>query len=96
MQGPEPSMGTNTAVTLKPDQPFDVNGRLTLLVTELAEKWLSPDRRPMTRATILLITRHRSEKIVLTQISPTASWRQYEFWYLGGWRSEVRLSIKRR
>lgn len=89
-------MGKQIAVTLKPDEPFDFNARLTLLVTELADKWLppEPDRRPITRATILLITRHRQEAIVLSQHNPRASWRQYEFWYLGG-RSEVRLSIKR-
>lgn len=89
-------MGANTAVTLKPDQPFDVSDRLTLMVTELTEKWLSPDRSPIMRATILLITRHRSEQIVLDLHDPRASWRQYEFWFLGGWGSEVRLSIKQK
>ena len=89
-------MGTQIAVTLRPDQPYDLNARLTLLVTELAEKWLTPepDRRPIPLARILLITRHRQQEIVLTPHNPKASWRQYEFWYLGG-RSEVRLSIKR-
>lgn len=82
------------AITLKPDVPCDLGARLTLLVTKLADKWLSPDRSPLTEATILLITRHRSDLIVLTQHSPQASWRQYEFWYLGGRPSEVRLSIR--
>ncbi len=89
-------MGTQFAVTLRPDEPFDLNARLTLLVIELADKWLTPepDRRPIPRAKILLITRHRQQFIELTTHNPKASWRQYEFWYLGG-RSEVRLSIKR-
>ncbi|MDH4458494.1 MAG: hypothetical protein QE272_07315 [Nevskia sp.] len=89
-------MGTQIAVTLRPDEPFDLNARLTLLVTELVDKWLTPDsdRRPIPQAKILLITRHRQQEIVLTPHNPKASWRQYEFWYLGG-RSEVRLSIKR-
>ncbi|WP_293371099.1 hypothetical protein [Nevskia sp.] len=89
-------MQQQTAVTLQTDIPYDVNGRLTVLVTELAEKWLSPDRSPIMRATILVITRHRQEKIVLTPHNPKASWRQYEFWYLGGRDEQVRLSIKRR
>jgi len=89
-------MGTQIAVTLRPDEPFDLNARLTLLVIDLADKWLTPepDRRPIPRAKILLITRHRQQFIELTPHNPKASWRQYEFWYLGG-RSEVRLSIKR-
>ncbi|MCX7061540.1 MAG: hypothetical protein NTZ11_11710 [Gammaproteobacteria bacterium] len=89
-------MGTQIAVTLRPDEPFDLNARLTLLVTELVDKWLTPDsdRRPIPQAKILLITRRRQQEIVLTPHNPKASWRQYEFWYLGG-RSEVRLSIKR-
>lgn len=88
-------MSNRIAVTLKAEVPFQFNSRLTVLVTEIAEKWLSPDRSPMTRATLLLITRHRSEKIVLTRESPTASWRHYDFWYIGGFQSEVRVSITR-
>ncbi len=89
-------MGTQIAITLRPDVPFDLNARLTLLVTELVDKWLTPepDRRVIPRARILLITRHRQQEIVLSPHTPKVSWRQYEFWYLGG-RSEVRLSIKR-
>lgn len=82
------------AITLKPDVPCDLGTRLTLLVTNLVDKWLAPDRSPLTQATILLITRHRSDLIVLTPHDPQASWRQYEFWYLGGRPSEVRLSIR--
>ncbi|MDP3294593.1 MAG: hypothetical protein Q8M37_07615 [Nevskia sp.] len=84
------------AITLKPDVPCDLGARLTLLVTELADKWLAPDRSPLTQASILLITRHRSVLIVLTSHDPLASWRQYEFWYLGARPSEVRLSIRRK
>lgn len=88
-------MANPIAVTLKPDQPYDVGGRLTVLVTELADKWLSPDRAPIPKAKILLITRHRQQFIELTTHDPKVSWRPYEFWYLGRSRSEVRLSIRR-
>ena len=89
-------MAAANAITLKPDVPFLVNGRLTLLVTELVEKWLTPDQRTIPRTTILLITRHRQKLITLSPHDPRASWCQYEFWYLGGWGSEVRLSIRRK
>lgn len=88
-------MAAPIALTLKPDQPVDIGGKLTLLVTELADKWLSPDRAPIPKATILLVTRHRQQLIELTTHDPKASWRPYEFWYLGRSRSEVRVSIKR-
>ncbi len=85
-----------TAITLQPDVPMMLNGRLTLLVTELVEKWLTADCRQVRRTKILLITRHRQQEIVLTPHDPRASWRNYDFWYLGGWGSEVRLSITRK
>lgn len=82
------------AVTLKPDQPFDFSNRLTLLVTEHAERPVAPERPPMPRARVLLITRHRQQFIELSAHAPRARWQQYEFWYLGGRRPEVRMSIR--
>lgn len=84
------------AITLKPDVPCDLGARLTLLVTELADNMAVPGPQSADPGVHLLITRHRSDLIVLTSHDPLASWRQYEFWYLGARPSEVRLSIRRK
>jgi hypothetical protein len=82
-------------ITLLPDRPCRMDDRLTVTVHQIVEEWLPPDRRSVMLISLHMKTPEREADVSLSSDEPHLVWERYEFEYLGGWRSEVQLRIKR-
>jgi hypothetical protein len=83
-------------ITLIPGKATIIKDYFTLTVLEIVEAWLPPDRHSVIEANFVIETSKKTERLVITSDEPHKIWENYEFDYLGGWRDEVKLTIKKR
>jgi hypothetical protein len=81
-------------ITLQPHHPYAIDDRLTITVLGIGEIIYAPDRRTEIEISLHMKTREIEKDIGFTSGEPALVWEGYEFEYLGGWTSEVRLRLK--
>jgi hypothetical protein len=81
-------------VTLLPDQPYAVDGRLEMTVLFIVDEWNGTVRRLEKNITIKMKTPEIEDEIIITSEEQSFAWQGYEFEYLGAWRQSLQLRIK--
>jgi hypothetical protein len=82
-------------ITLLPNQPLIVNDSLTITVLLIVEVRYPPDKCSVMEISLQIKTSEKTESVIVTSDKPHIVWEDYEFDYLGGWRDEVKLKIKK-
>ncbi|MBM3131805.1 MAG: hypothetical protein FJZ95_02070 [Chloroflexi bacterium] len=83
-------------ITLLPNQPLRFDEHLALTVTEIAEKrYPEPDNSSVMRVRLKLTLDGTEEQMEVWSDAPEFELGEYRFRYIGGWRSEVRLTVDR-
>ena len=74
-------------------KPYILDENTTITVLSILEKRMNPDRRSVMKISLRFQTSDNKKTITFDSDHPKISWNNYEFEYLGGWRTEVKLKI---
>lgn len=93
LTAPPPAGQSGAMLILKPDEPQPLGDGRTIVLTDLVEKRLVPNRRSMMRARFTISGAGPDRAIELTSDEPCMSVDGVVLEYVGGWRSEAQLKV---